>query len=259
MLKDEQMLMKVILSAFFLTFITFSHSAETMEIEQKNTISREEIREMVEEYILKNPEVIIRALQKFEIQKQAEKQKNIKENLANLQYQLNFNPSTPVIGNPDGDITIVEFFDYLCGYCKRVFPTIQTLLENDGKIRYVLKELPILGPNSIIAAKAALAVWNNTPKKYLAFHTALMAARGRLNTEKIVVIARKLGIKKEILFKNMEAQKVSKELNDNIKLSEKLNINGTPAFIIGDRVIPGALDIDELKKIVENHRKMISG
>ena len=224
-------------------------------VNKKNNKKSNLMREIVEEYILKNPEVIIRALQTFEMQKQAEKQKKIKENLANLQYELNLNPSTPVIGNPNGDITIVEFFDYLCGYCKRVFPTIQSLLKKDGKIRYVLKELPILGPNSIVAAKAALAVWNITPEKHLAFHTALMTARGRLNTEKISSIARKIGIKEEILFRNMETQKVSKELSNNMKLSEKLNINGTPAFIIGDQVIPGAIGIDELKKMVADQRK----
>ena len=216
---------------------------------------KKEVEAVVQEYILKNPEVLMRAIQTFQIQKQATKRKRAKDNLTNLASELTGNPTSPVIGNPDGDVTIVEFFDYRCGYCKRVFPTIQALLKEDGNIRYVLKELPILGPDSLVASQASLAVWNTTPEKYLPFHSALMTARGSLNAAKIFSVAGDLGLDTDAIRKNMKNAPVRDEINKNMELSESLGITGTPAFIIGDQLAPGAISMDELKEMVAQARK----
>jgi protein-disulfide isomerase len=129
------------------------------------------------------------------------------------------------------------------------------LLKEDGNIRYVLKELPILGPDSLFASQAALAVWNTKPEKYLPFHAALMASRGSLNAEKIFTIARELKLDTDSLTRSMKNELVNSELNKNMELSERLNITGTPAFIIGDQLTPGAISIDEIKRMVALARK----
>lgn len=220
-----------------------------------NDADRKEVESVVQDYILRNPEVIMRAIQAYQVKMEVEKNKQVKKELAILNNELNRNAGSPVIGNPDGDVTIVEFFDYRCGYCKRVLPTIQALLKEDKNIRYVLKELPILGPDSVFASQAALAIWNSTPEKYMPFHTALMASRGNLNSEKVLRIANKLAIDTEALTKNMKNKSVNKELSMNMQLSERLNISGTPAFVIGNQLTPGAISLDEIKKLVELARK----
>ncbi|NQU59375.1 MAG: DsbA family protein, partial [Rhodospirillales bacterium] len=144
---------------------------------------------------------------------------------------------------------------YRCGYCKKVFPTVQALLKEDGNIRYVLKEFPILGPVSVIASQAALAVWNNTPEKYMAFHTALMTARGQLSEERILSLAEDLDIDTAAIRKGMNDAVVSDELNKNMKLAQSLGIEGTPAFVIGQELAPGAIGMDELKRLISVARK----
>ena len=244
-----------IYSAFLIaTIMLFSIACASAE-EWMSDAHKKEVEAVVQEYILKNPEVLMRAIQTYQVQKQAAKRKRAKDNLTSLTAELTLSPSSPIIGNPDGDITIVEFFDYRCGYCKRVFPTIQALLKEDGNIRYVLKELPILGPDSLFASQAALAVWNTAPEKYLPFHAALMTSRGSLNAAKVFTVADDLALDTDAIRKNMKNALVSDELNKNIELSERLDITGTPAFIIGDQLAPGAISMDEIKKMVALARK----
>lgn len=175
--------------------------------------------------------------------------------ITQLRRQLINEPSSPVGGNPDGDVTIVEFFDYRCGYCKKVLPSIVALLERDKKLRYVFKELPILSPESELAARAALAAWQQDKRKYLEFHTALMQAQGNLSERRILRLAGNAGLDAEKIAKNMKHPKVEEELKRNIALAEQLGIRGTPAFVIGDRLIPGAVDLSMLEKTVAEARQ----
>ena len=249
------MLSRTIYSAFLIAAITLFSVAGASAEESMSDTRKKEVEAVLQEYILKNPEVLMRAIQTYQVQKQAAKRKRAKDNLTSLTAELTLNPASPVIGNPDGDVTIVEFFDYRCGYCKRVFPTIQALLKEDGNIRYVLKEFPILGPDSLVASQAALAVWNTTPEKYMPFHSALMTSRGSLNAAKIFSVAGDLGLDTDAIRKNMKNAPVSDEINKNMELSESLGITGTPAFIIGDQLAPGAISMDEIKKMVALARK----
>jgi protein-disulfide isomerase len=249
------MLSRTIYSAFLIAAITLFSVAGASAEESMSDTRKKEVEAVLQEYILKNPEVLMRAIQTYQVQKQAAKRKRAKDNLTSLTAELTLNPASPVIGNPDGDVTIVEFFDYRCGYCKRVFPTIQALLKEDGNIRYVLKEFPILGPDSLVASQAALAVWNTTPEKYMPFHSALMTSRGSLNAAKIYSVAGDLGLDTDAIRKNMKNAPVSDEINKNMELSESLGITGTPAFIIGDQLAPGAISMDELKRMVAQARK----
>ena len=244
------MLSKTFFSACLIAIITFLNIPISFAKKTMNDTERKEVESVVQEFIMKNPEVIMRAIQSYQIKLEAEKQKKIKKELASLNTKLNQNPGSPVVGNPNGDITIVEFFDYRCGYCKRVFPAIQELLKKDGNIRYVLKELPMLGPDSVFASQAALAVWNTNPEKYISFHAALMTSRGKLNKEKVLKIASDLALDTKALGKNINNKSVIEELNMNMQLSERLSISGTPAFIVGDQLSPGALSLEELKEMV---------
>lgn len=237
-----------LIAAMFMTF------SAAMAEDGLNTSQKKEVEALVQEYILKNPEILMRAIQEYQIRQRAAERERAKENLAKLKADFQQSPLSPVIGNPDGDVTIVEFFDYRCGYCKKVFPAIQALLKEDGNIRYVLKEYPILGPDSLVATQASLAVWNTQPEKYLDFHSALMNVRGQLSREKIFVVAHKLGLDVQTLVKAMEDIKVTGEINKNGELAESVGITGTPAFIIGNRLVPGAVSKQELEKLVSAAR-----
>jgi len=251
------MLPRFFFSAFLIAALALSGSMNKAQAASDglNDAQKKDVEKVVEDYIAKNPEILIRAIQQYRIAQKKAASEHARNNLITLASDLNTNPASPVIGNPKGDVTVVEFFDYRCGYCKKVFPTIQALLKEDGNIRYVLKEFPILGPVSVIASQAALAVWNNTPEKYRAFHTALMTARGQLNEKRILSLAKNLGIDTAIIRKGMNAATVTDELNKNMKLAQSLGINGTPAFVIGQELAPGAIDMNELKRLISAARK----
>jgi protein-disulfide isomerase len=162
-------------------------------------------------------------------------------------------PATPVGGNPQGDVTVVEFFDYQCPYCKQVRPAIQKLLDQDRKLRFVYKEFPVLGEQSDIAAHAALAA--RLQGKYEAFHDVLMAAKGRISEDAVFRIAGSVGLDVDRLKHDMTNPEIDQSLSANRALAKALDLRGTPGFIIGDHVIPGAIDLDALKTMVADARK----
>jgi protein-disulfide isomerase len=148
---------------------------------------------------------------------------------------------------------VVEFFDYRCPYCKQVVPSLSQLLKEDGKIRFVYKELPILGPDSIIASRAAIA--SRKQNKYIEMHNALMRARGTLDEPSVLKIATETGLDARKLKTDMGAPEVDMIIERNRTLARALNLNGTPAFVIGDTTVPGAVDLPTLKSLVAEARK----
>jgi protein-disulfide isomerase len=157
-------------------------------------------------------------------------------------------PATPVGGNPHGDVTVVEFFDYRCPYCKQVQPALQTLLDRDHKLRFIYKEMPVLGAASVVAARAALAAQRQG--KYEAFHAAMMGMKGQITEETVDKIAGSVGLDVEWLKQDMAASEIVRALRANVALAHALNIHGTPGFIIGNRIVAGALDLDTLKNMI---------
>jgi protein-disulfide isomerase len=196
---------------------------------------------LIRQYILDHPEVVIESLQAHQARQQAAEQQESLATLATLKDEIENDPAAPVAGNTRGDVTIVEFFDYRCGYCKRVLPSIRELIGTDGNIRYVFKEFPVLGPDSVTAARAALAVWNLQPDKYFPFHTALLQSRGSLTEKRILQIAEQVGLDSAQVRKGMADPKVEETLQRNFALGRRINVNGTPAFIIGGQLVPGAI------------------
>lgn len=212
------------------------------------------VEKVVGEYLRRNPEVLIEAVKAFHDSEEVAERERIQNALAENRDQLENDPTSPVGGNPEGDVTLVEFFDYRCGYCKRVFPSVVELLNSDGNLRFVFKEYPILGEASVKAARAAQAAWRLDRDKYFAFHTALMNSKGGLSEKRILKIAAESGLDADRLGEAMDDPGIDKILQRNFKLADALGIGGTPAFVIGDHLIPGAVDLETLRELVAAER-----
>lgn len=206
---------------------------------------------VVRDYLLKNPAVIREAMQVLQAREEAEKQAAASLAMKQYRSELLQNANSPVGGNPKGDITIVEFFDYNCGYCKRVVPTVAAVLRNDPNVRVVYKEFAILGPQSVVAARAALAA--KRQGKYHEFHVALMSAE-RADENSVAATARAFGLDYAQLVKDMGDPAIEEQLERNYRLATAIGINGTPAFVIGDRLVPGAVDEAAMMEIIATER-----
>jgi protein-disulfide isomerase len=215
---------------------------------------RKAIEDIVREFILKNPEIIVEAVQNLQDREKQDSNQRVKANLVAKRTELLNDPDTPAGGNPKGDVTIVEFFDYRCGYCKRVMPALQEVLRTDKNVRFVFKEFPILGPESVAASKVALAAWLVDKEKYEALHWALMKATGALPESRLMKVATDAGFDAKALKKAMDDPKIDELIRRNYALAEALEINGTPAFIIGDHVIRGATDLDAFRQLIARAR-----
>jgi protein-disulfide isomerase len=205
---------------------------------------------VIKDYLLKNPVIIRQAIQALQAQEEADKQAQASAALKTHKDQLFYDKTSPVAGNPKGDITIVEFFDYNCGYCKRAAPTLKAVMKQDPNVRVVYKEFAILGPQSIVAAKAALAAQKQG--KYKEFHEGLMM--GQSDENSISALTNLLGMDYKKLREDMKDPKIQQVLQKNYQLATTLGINGTPAFVIGERLIPGAVGVDALTQIIKEER-----
>lgn len=241
--------MRVMRLLFALVLIALPVAASA----QTPTPDREAIEKIVRDYLMKHPEVIIEAVQELEKRQTMARDQAAQQTIAQRKAELVSDPGTPVGGNPDGDVTIVEFFDYHCGYCKRVHPTMQGVLKGDSKIRIAYKQMPILTPNSRVAAAGALAAMRQG--KYIEMHNALMEARGELTKDRVLQIAAGLKLDTEKLARDMTAPDITQEIDRSLELAKALGIDGTPAFVIGNKLIPGAVDAGTIKAAVAEARK----
>ncbi len=206
---------------------------------------------VIHDYLMNHPEVIIQAVQAYQDKLQADKDKAAQSELEKRAADLLHDPQSQIMGNAASDCAIVEFFDNQCPYCQANEPEVQKLLKQDGKVRLVLKEFPILGPVSLVAAKAALASVNQG--KYVQFHEALLAHKGHYEkAETVDDVARSVGIDIDRMHKDMAAPEISDEIDRNLELGRALDITGTPGFVIGDQIVSSASSLDELKKYVGN-------
>jgi protein-disulfide isomerase len=212
---------------------------------------RETIEKIIREYLLKNPSLIRDAMQALQAQEEKEKQERAANSMKELKSDIYSDPDSPIAGNPKGDVTIVVFFDYNCGYCKKSLPELQALLDKDPMLRVIYKEFPILGAQSQISATAALAA--KRQGQYAAFNHALFAADGA-GDGMIKGVSDRLKLNYAKLQQDMADPKLNEELERNMKLATALDINGTPAYIVGNQIIAGAIDMDALAKLVAAER-----
>jgi len=218
-------------------------AAELFSAEQ-----RQAIEAIIRDYLIKNPEVMIDVLEAAKDKLSSEAQATRATALVERRQEIFEDPNAPVAGNPKGDVTLVEFFDYRCPYCKQVAPAIDALLAEDKKLRVVYKEFPVLGADSITAARAALAAQKQG--KYEALHRALMGMKGQINEAAIFAAAKSAGIDVERLKRDMETPEIDGFLRANHQLASALDIRGTPGFVIGDEIVPGAVSVDALRQMI---------
>jgi protein-disulfide isomerase len=213
-----------------------------------------EIERIVREYLLREPEVIYQAIQELQKRQQAEEAERQKDMIAQHKDELFHQPEDPVVGDHAGKVTLVEFFDYHCGYCRAMSPNLRKMLDGDKALRFVFKELPVLGPDSVTAAKAGLAAARLDEGKYPDLHFALMQSKD-LSRDTILGIAAKQGYDRAQLAAEMEKPWVKERIDANLVLAEKLGISGTPSFVVGETLIPGAVDVAQLQRLVADERK----
>ena len=214
--------------------------------------SRAQIEMVIRDYLMKNPVVIRDAIVQLQRQDAVAARERSKVALKSLKAELMDTPTSPTVGNPKGDVTIVEFFDFQCGYCKRVSPIVGELLRSDPGVRVVFKQLPVLGPLSVFAAKLALAAANQG--KYGAFHEALLGTDS-FDEAKLFLIAEGVGLDVARLRKDMASVAVSDEIEVNSKVGAALGITGTPAFVVGNTLVPGAIDLNAMRQLVADARQ----
>ena len=218
---------------------------------------RREIERIVKDYLVAHPEVLQEVVAEIEKRQAAADAGRAKDALSKHREAL-FNSSRQVtLGNPQGDITLVEFFDYNCGYCKRALGDMMELLKSDPKLRIVLKEFPVLGPSSIEAAQVAVAVrmQDKSGKKYLEFHQKLLTGRGQVDKARALAAAKDVGLDVARIEKDLQSPEIKATLEEGMKLAEALNITGTPSYVIGESVVPGAIGVAGLKEQIEMARR----
>lgn len=217
---------------------------------------RSEIEKIVREYLVKNPEVLQEVVQELEKRQAAAEADRYKSGIADNREKIFNSKHQVVLGNPQGDVTLVEFFDYNCSYCKRALADKLALIKSDDKLRVVLKEFPVLGPGSIEAAQVSVAAYLQDPgKKFLDFHQKLLGGRGQADKARALAAAKEAGYDTARIERDLQRPEVRATLEEVMQLAEALGINGTPTYVIGNSVVPGAVGLDALKKQIAEARK----
>jgi protein-disulfide isomerase len=228
-------------------------SPRSIAAEEITSEQRKAIEAIIHDYLMQNPDVLIEALRAAEDKANSDADAKAVQVLKDRRHEVLDDPATPVGGNPQGDVTIVEFFDYRCPYCKQAQPALQALLDQDHELRFVYKEMPVLGAPSVTAARAALAA--RLQGKYESFHAAMMGTKGQITDEVVYQVAGSVGLDIDRLKRDMASPEIDQALKANLALANALDIRGTPGFIIGEHIVPGAIDLDALKNLVADARK----
>lgn len=218
-----------------------------MALAQDAPLQRGDVETIVREYLVKNPEVIREALEELERREVAAASKARSDALSSVADILFESTRQVELGNREGDVTLVEFFDYNCGYCKRAMADMERLLEEDDKLRIVLKEFPVLGQGSVEAAQVAVAVNMVAPEKYHDFHRELMSLRGQANKAAALAAAKSAGIDTAKVEETLGKSEVNTAIEEVYMLANRLGLTGTPSYVIGDEVVMGAVGYDQLK------------
>ncbi|HWK38374.1 MAG TPA: DsbA family protein [Hyphomicrobium sp.] len=216
---------------------------------------RQSIEKIIKDYLVANPEIFLEVQTALETKLEQQQAERLKAAIAENAHDIYRDPTADVGGNPEGDITVVEFFDYNCGYCKRGLHDVVKLIESDPKVRVVFKELPILSKGSEEASRVAIAAGRQG--KYWDMHKAMLEAKGVMNEANALQIATKLGLDIDKLKKDMASPEVQVEIEKSEALAKKMGVNGTPHFLVGNRAIPGAPEdlYEQLSKHVGELRK----
>lgn len=230
---------------------SMSFSAMAADSSKARMYTEEEIQQIVIKTLMDKPEVIIEAVQQMQERQQAKSADQAREVIQAYRTSLFEDKDSPKAGAEDADVTIVEFFDYNCGYCKRSMPNVLKLLESDKKVNFVFKEYPVLAPTSEDAARASLAMYYLKPERYLDYHSALFNLGGKFDQANLASVAEGMGADRAAFITEMKSERVSKHLDDTRELATKMNATGVPVFIIGGEMFPGAISYEAMKDEVK--------
>ncbi|MCB2093544.1 MAG: DsbA family protein [Rhodobacteraceae bacterium] len=221
-------------------------------VAEADALDEGRVKELVYEAIRENPDIVMEALSTLQKRQAAAEATNASDFLAAERDVIERDPNAPVLGNPEGDVTVVEFFDYNCPYCRRAAPEVDALIAKDRNIRLVYREWPILGEGSVFAARAALA--SRKQGKYPEFHAAMMRLQGRAEEKSVLRVAAELGLDMDRLRQDMTAPEIEEHIATSMRLTRGLGFQGTPSFVIGDGLIPGFVDRSQLEEYVAKAR-----
>ena len=217
-----------------------------------DALDESQIKALVLETIRENPEIVMEAVAILEQRQIAAEETARVDVLAKQRDRLERDPNAPVLGNPEGDVTVIEFFDYNCPYCRRAMEPVQGLLGEDENVRLVYREWPILGEGSVFATRAALA--SRKQGKYEEFHWALMGMNGRAVEASVLQVASEIGMDVDQLRRDMEPAEIDEHIRTSMELAQALGFNGTPSFVIGDELAPGLVQQSQLMEMVKAAR-----
>ncbi len=230
--------------------------AAAFDIDAMSDTEREVFRSEIRTYLLENPEVLMEAIAVLEERRNQESQAAEVAMLEDNRQDIFDDGYSYVGGNPDGDVTIVEFLDYRCSFCKRAFPAVEELIASDGNIRFIVKEFPILGDASVLGSRYAIATKRvEGDLAYKAAHDALMILRGNLNDAALSRISDQNGFDHAAIVAEMESDDITEIINTNRALGHRLEIQGTPSFIMGDNFVRGFVELDQMRAIVQSIRQ----
>lgn len=237
------------------SWIGYNSLQEKESKTSQQTQDKKFITSVVKEVIRENPDLIIASLQSLQEKQAAEIEAKMKTSAMDQQEALHDTTHSPVLGNKSGDVKVVEFFDYMCGYCKRMGPVTKQLVAEDRGVGVILKIIPIMGPMSEDISKVAIAAYKLSPEKFADFHYALMTHNKAFDSlDSVLELAEKQGYQQDQLRTEMRGKAVAEELASNEELARKLSLQGTPIFYIGNEVIPGATDLDSFKAVIAKVR-----
>lgn len=221
---------------------------------------RAAFRAEVRAYLLENPEVLLEAMNELEMREQVAAAERDKQMLAEQSEAIFNDPASWVGGNPEGDITVVEFIDYRCGYCRKAWQEVDALVEQDGNIRFVLKEFPILGEQSVLSSRFAIAVLQlHGGEAYKTAHDTLLSMRADASPEALARVAEEMGLDPQPILDRMNADEVTKVIEDNHRLAQTMEISGTPTFVVGGTMVRGYVPLEAMQQIVAEQREAQEG
>jgi protein-disulfide isomerase len=232
-------------------------SASAATAQSFSTDQRQQIESIIKDYLLQHPEVMQDVMAELEKRQQAAEVEKRRVAVEENNATLFSSPHQVVLGNPHGNVTMVEFFDYNCGFCKRALSDMLNLLKTDPNLKFVLKEFPVLGEGSVEAAHVAVAarMQDVTGKKYIEFHQKLLGGRGLADKARALAVAKEVGFDMARIEKDMSSDEVKKTIDEDMKLADALGVSGTPSYVIGDEVVVGAVGIDALREKIKAERK----
>lgn len=232
-----------------------AEAAETLGSEQVALIDQDTLNPMIENFLMEDPKILQRVSSALQVQLRAEEAAQARVALASFQQEIYDDPGHVVLGNPNGDVTLVEFFDYNCGFCRQAMPDMVRLLEEDPNLRIILKEFPVLSNDSVAAARISVVVNNVAPELYQQFHELLFTGRGQVTGEAALNAAREVGLNPVSIGLDARSEAVTSVIQRSYVLAEGLGITGTPSYIIGDEILPGAVGYEALKSRIDSMRE----